>query len=139
MTKIAKEFKWEMSHRLPFHNGPCKNIHGHTYKVIIEIEGDIDVNLMVLDYYDVYKIMNPLIKMLDHSFMCDSEDDLMINFLKENNFKIVIIEGFSTAENIVEFFFSKIKDKFSEYNNIKKLKIRVYETEDVYAEREYEL
>ena len=26
--KIAKEFRWEIGHRLPEHFGLCKNIHG---------------------------------------------------------------------------------------------------------------
>jgi len=40
--KIAKEFKWEMGHRLPEHFGQCKNIHGHSYKMLVEFEGEID-------------------------------------------------------------------------------------------------
>ena len=27
-TTISKQFRWEMGHRLPFHEGLCKNIHG---------------------------------------------------------------------------------------------------------------
>ena len=40
--KVAKEFKWEMGHRLPEHFGNCKNIHGHSYKMIAEFEGEIE-------------------------------------------------------------------------------------------------
>ena len=39
--KIAKEFRWEMGHRLPEHFGLCKNIHGHSYKMIVEFEGEL--------------------------------------------------------------------------------------------------
>ena len=38
--KIAKEFRWEMGHRLPEHFGLCKNIHGHSYKMVVEFEGE---------------------------------------------------------------------------------------------------
>ena len=42
VMKIAKEFNWEMGHRLPEHFGKCKNIHGHSYKMMVELEGDLD-------------------------------------------------------------------------------------------------
>ncbi len=51
IMNISKEFNWDMSHRLPFHHGHCKNIHGHTYKLRVEIEGIMDKNGLVMDYY----------------------------------------------------------------------------------------
>ena len=74
--KIAKEFRWEMGHRLPDHFGLCKNIHGHSYKMIVEFEGELDKNQMVIDYYDVEKIINPIIEKLDHAFMINKEDKI---------------------------------------------------------------
>jgi 6-pyruvoyltetrahydropterin/6-carboxytetrahydropterin synthase len=139
ITKIAKEFKWEMSHRLTFHDGLCKNIHGHSYKVRVELTGELDENSMVLDYYDLHQIISPITEKLDHSFLCDKDDDLMLNFLKENNFRYVVMEKHTTAENMLEYFFDNTTDKFKKYDNIHKLKIRIYETEDVYAERQIEL
>ncbi len=41
-SRIAKEFHWEMGHRLPFHQGGCQNIHGHSYTMRVEIIGTID-------------------------------------------------------------------------------------------------
>ncbi|MFI5263969.1 MAG: 6-carboxytetrahydropterin synthase, partial [Candidatus Kapaibacterium sp.] len=29
LTRISKSFRWEMAHRLPFHEGGCRHIHGH--------------------------------------------------------------------------------------------------------------
>lgn len=139
LTKIAKDFIWEMSHRLTFHDGPCKNIHGHSYKLRVEIEGVLDKNSMILDYYDVEKIIKPLINQLDHAFLCDKDDKLMIPFLQENGFKYYIIDGFTTAENMVSFFIEKFKPEFSKFANLESLMIRVYETFDVYAERKVSL
>jgi len=36
--KIAKSFTFEAAHRLKDHNGKCRNIHGHSYRVVIEIK-----------------------------------------------------------------------------------------------------
>ncbi len=139
MFKVAKEFKWEMSHRLPFHDGPCGNVHGHTYKLRIEITGDKDENSMVIDYYDIEHAMRPIVERLDHSFICDSGDTLMIDFLKENGFRYNVMEGYSTAENIAEMILDEIFPEYGKFSRLKKIGIRLYETEDAFAEIEREL
>ncbi len=131
--KIAKEFRWEMGHRLPEHFGQCKNIHGHSYKMIVEFEGELDKNQMVIDYYDIEKIINPVIEKLDHSFMVNIEDKIVIEFLEKMNSKKVIVDFNSTAENICSYLLSEIK-KTSLPSNISSIKVRVYETQFDYAE-----
>ena len=73
--KISKEFRWEMGHRLPLHDGLCKNVHGHSYKLLIEISGEVNKNGMIIDFFDLSNIIQPLLDKFDHAFMC-SEDDL---------------------------------------------------------------
>jgi len=90
--KIAKEFRWEMGHRLPEHFGLCKNIHGHSYKMIVEFEGELDKNQMVIDYYDVEKIINPVIEKLDHSFMVNKNDKIVLELLDKMNSKKVVVD-----------------------------------------------
>ena len=137
--RIAKEFQWEMSHRLPFHKGDCKNIHGHTYKVRVEIEGDTDENGMIMDYFDMANIMNPVIHQLDHAFLVDDNDSVMLGFLASNNFKHVVMNKTTTAENIAAYILDIITPSFQQYRNIDLLKIRFNETSDVFAELEKKL
>ena len=136
--KIAKEFRWEMGHRLPEHFGLCKNIHGHSYKMLVEFEGELDKNQMVIDYYDVEKIVNPVIEKLDHSFMVNINDKVVLEFLEKMNSKKVIVDFNSTAENICSFLLSEIK-KCSLPSNISSIKVRVYETQFDYAEESLRL
>ncbi|KUG26756.1 queuosine biosynthesis qued, ptps-i [hydrocarbon metagenome] len=136
--KISKEFKWEMGHRLPFHSGKCKNIHGHTYKMRVEIEGDLDENGMVIDYYDVSEIISPMVEELDHSFMVKETDKEIIDFLDKLNSKKVVVPFETTAENITLHLLEKIKERINS-NRIKRIKVRVYETEKTYAEDEISL
>ena len=131
--KIAKEFRWEMGHRLPEHFGLCKNIHGHSYKMIVEFEGELDKNQMVIDYYDVEKIVNPVIEKLDHSFMVTEDDKIVLEFLEKMKSKKVVVNFNSTAENICSYLLSEIK-KCSLPSNISSVKVRVYETQFDYAE-----
>ena len=133
--KIAKEFHWEMGHRLPFHNGKCKNLHGHSYKCMIEFTGDPDKNGMVIDYYDVKKVIGPIIERLDHSFMVCKDDKEVIEALEKLNSQKVVVDFDTTAENICLYLLDKIKSS-SLPQNIKAVKVRVLETENTYAEEE---
>jgi len=131
--KIAKEFRWEMGHRLPEHFGLCKNIHGHSYKMLVELEGELDKNGMIIDYYDVEKIINPIIVKLDHAFMVNKDDKIVLEFLEKMNSKKVVVEFQSTAENICLYLLNEI-EKAHLPENVNEIKVRVYETAHDYAE-----
>ncbi|MHB8579763.1 MAG: 6-pyruvoyl trahydropterin synthase family protein [Ignavibacteriaceae bacterium] len=133
--KIAKEFNWEMGHRLPEHFGKCKNIHGHSYKMLVEIEGDVMENGMVMDYYHLKDAIEPLVDKLDHAFLAFEGDKVVIDFLIKMNSKKMIVNFQSTVENITRFFLDEIK-KSKLPQNIHKIKVRVCETPDDYAEEE---
>jgi 6-pyruvoyltetrahydropterin/6-carboxytetrahydropterin synthase len=136
--KIAKEFRWEMGHRLPEHFGKCKNIHGHSYLMVVEIEGEINEQGMVMDYYDLKRVIKPIVEELDHSFMVYEGDKEIIEFLEKMNSKRVAVPFQSTVENICLYCLNKIKDAGLP-ERISKLKVRIYETYDDYAEKEIEL
>jgi len=136
--KIAKEFRWEMGHRLPEHFGLCKNIHGHSYKMIVEFEGELDKNQMVIDYYDVEKIINPVIEKLDHSYMVNKDDKTVLEFLEKIDSKKVIVDFDATAENICLYLLNEISKSVLP-QNIFSIKVRVYETQFDYAEESMRL
>ena len=81
--KVAKEFKWEMGHRLPEHFGNCRNIHGHSYKMIVEFEGELNENEMIIDFYDIDRIIKPLVEKFDHAFMVNKNDKEVVEFLEK--------------------------------------------------------
>lgn len=136
--KIAKEFHWEMGHRLPEHFGKCRNVHGHSYHMIVEIEGELMSSGMVMDYYDLKKIVKPVVEEMDHAFMVHKEDTEIITFLEKLNSKKIVVDFHSTVENISLFVINKLKEaKFPA--NVKKIKVRIFETHDDYAETEMTL
>ncbi|MFA8342595.1 MAG: 6-pyruvoyl tetrahydropterin synthase family protein [Rhodothermaceae bacterium] len=136
--KIAKEFKWEMGHRLTFHEGLCKNLHGHSYKMMVEVEGEPDSDGMILDYYNLAKIINPILAELDHGYMIYSKDTRLIEFMQEFNSKHVVVDFEATAENMCGYFLNKIKEAELP-SNINKVTVLVYETEDTFAQDSLEL
>lgn len=137
--KISKDFRWEMAHRLQCHKGKCFNLHGHSYKLQVEFEGKVDVNTgMVLDYFEVKDIVAPIVDELDHTVIIWEKDSILIEKISELNSNHVIVPFETTAENLVEYFLDKIiKAKLPK--EIIKIKVRVCETENTYAENEIEL
>ena len=136
LTTIAKQFRWEMGHRLPFHEGLCKNIHGHSYEAQIVVTGETDEHGMVMDYFDMKTMVQPLIDKLDHCFLLDSSDTLMKEFFATNPMKVVEIDVPTTAENIAAYLLDHVVDQLPTGHSITHIKVRVYETEKTYAEVE---
>jgi 6-pyruvoyltetrahydropterin/6-carboxytetrahydropterin synthase len=131
--KVSKEFHWEMAHRLPFHSGRCKNLHGHSYKALVQFEGELNQNGMLIDFYDIFNVVNPIIDEMDHSIICDRNDQELIEIAKKINERIVIIDKPTTAENISIYIAERIlNSKLPE--NLKSLSVLVYETSDAFAE-----
>ena len=131
--KIAKEFRWEMGHRLQHHKGKCINLHGHSYKMIVEFKGKPNMDGMVIDYFDVKKIIAPIVDKLDHSVVISKDDTDLLEAVKGLGSDYVVIDYESTAENLCLYFIERIKETDLP-NNITQLKVRIMETENTYAE-----
>ncbi len=138
-VEIGKEFHWEMGHRLPFHEGGCRNVHGHSYQMRLSIVGELDENGMVVDYFDLRDIVEPIIESVDHAFLCDRSDSTMLRFLEENRMKHVVVPFPSTAENIAAWLLEQISEPLSRYEHLESIAIRLQETERTHAEVRREL
>jgi len=134
--KIAKEFRWEMGHRLPNHKGLCRNMHGHSYKMIVELEGEILQNGMIIDFYDLGLIIKPIIEKFDHSFMVNCKDKLLLDFLKKSKLKKVVVDYIATVENICNDFLNLISFRIKKngIKNIKIITVKIFETPNSFAE-----
>ena len=54
LLKIIRKFS--SAHHLPHYDGPCHNLHGHTWKVVFVIEGPVQANGMVHDFKVLKKL-----------------------------------------------------------------------------------
>jgi 6-pyruvoyltetrahydropterin/6-carboxytetrahydropterin synthase len=132
---IAKEFRWEMGHRLPFHSGHCRNLHGHSYRMRVAISGRPDDHGMVMDFYDLGAIVDPIVAMLDHAFICDSGDEVMQRFFRDYpDFKVVHVPFTTTVENICNWIADHLAAQLKRYPNLEQLEVRLYETATAFAE-----
>jgi len=101
--------------------------------MIVELEGEVEESGMVMDYYNLKKIVEPIVEKLDHAFMVYKEDKEIISFLEKMKSKMVVVEFRSTVENICKYFLGEIK-KANFPQNVKKVSVRIYETAEDYAE-----
>lgn len=69
---ITKEFTFDAAHYLTNYHGKCENMHGHTYKLHVTVEGEINKNGLVIDFITLKQIVNEkIIDKLDHSNLND--------------------------------------------------------------------
>lgn len=49
---------------------PCSNMHGHSFKIVLSLVGDLDPKIgWVMDYHEISQVMTPLLKQLDHKIL----------------------------------------------------------------------
>jgi len=74
--KVAREFHYDAAHRLPLvpEGHKCSRLHGHTYRLIVIIDGPVQDNGFVIDFADIDRHVETLLKAnLDHYYLNDVE------------------------------------------------------------------
>lgn len=112
--KISKEFTFPMGHRLYKHNGACRNIHGHNFRVIVGLKSPVlDENGMVMDFADLKQLSEVFLGQFDHALLLNKEDVDIADKLKEFGFKIHLSDVEPTAENFAKAMFNFLDDHLS--------------------------
>ncbi|WP_409299815.1 6-carboxytetrahydropterin synthase QueD [Peribacillus sp. SCS-155] len=123
---VSKEFSFDAAHHLHCYDGKCKNLHGHTYKVIFGISGFVDQRGLMIDFGDIKEIWKQDIEIfLDHRYLNET--------LPSMN---------TTAENMVVWIYEKmseaLKARENQYDGARVEFVRLYETPTSYAEAKRE-
>ncbi len=103
---------FDSAHYIPNHP-KCGRVHGHTYAVEVEVEGELR-NGMIVDFADLKSILRETLKKFDHR---------LINDLIEN----------PTCENLCLTLFEELRNKLRK-RNLNLVRVRVYENPDKWAE-----
>ena len=142
MTKVrvTKEFGFEMAHALWNYDGPCKNVHGHSYRLYVTVIGE-PINSqkdpkhgMVIDFGDLKKIVKAtIINKFDHSVVVSKEaPHHLLQNIEQMFEKYDVMDSQPTCENLVVDFASRLMEKLPE--NLKLFSLRLVETDTSYAE-----
>ena len=92
--EIMKSYRFEAAHSLPYLpvGHKCRNVHGHSYEIIVGVEGDLDDRGFVMDYAEISDAVKPLIAALDH-----------------RNLKDIFGHDKTTAENLALWFAQRLQ------------------------------
>jgi len=138
--RITKEFTFEMAHALWNYDGPCRNIHGHSYKMYVTVIGEPlndpenPKHGMVIDFTDLKRIVNQeVVNKLDHAFMISKKAPAQaIKNLEQMFEKQVFTDYQPSVENMLLDFAERIIKQLPE--NVKLYSLRLHETATAYAE-----
>lgn len=75
-VRLSKTFAFEAAHSLPtFPPGhKCRRLHGHSFRFDVIVEGEVDPALgYLLDYGDIKRVVDPIVKQLDHYHLNEIE------------------------------------------------------------------
>ena len=116
MTTVTKTVRFDAAHILTNHQGLCKNLHGHTYRVDVSVaQADGAGGDMVIDFKELKRIATETIcDRFDHAFMYStaSEGEREIAAVVEKHgMRTVALPFRSTAENLAKMFFEELREK----------------------------
>jgi 6-pyruvoyltetrahydropterin/6-carboxytetrahydropterin synthase len=97
MYELSVEQTFDAAHALRGYDGPCENLHGHTWRVQVMLSSaKLDKIGIVKDFREVKEALKSAIKDFDHANL----NDLAI-FKKQN----------PTSENLARIIFERLKKK----------------------------
>jgi len=124
MIRLTVQGGFSSAHFLRNYNGKCERLHGHNWKVQIEVSGNsTDSQGLLMDFTFLKQELNKVLETLDHKVL--NED---VEFFQKNN---------PTAENICRYIFENLKCSLNN-NNCKLTAVTVYETESSSCKLEIE-
>ena len=112
MYVLSTEASFDAAHFLTNYNGKCKNIHGHRWRVVLEIKGEAK-NGMVVDFNTIKKDLKELCDYFDHTFIVekDSLKKELFDLLNEE-FTLRVVPFRTTAENFSKYFYDELSKKY---------------------------
>ena len=129
MYKISKEFKFEAAHRLWHLPGdhPCKKLHGHSYRVEVEIgAGLLDDNGFVIDFGELKFFQQYLDNNWDHRTILMNNDPLKEQLSKD---EVVLMDKPTTAEYMAISFADTIALNIKDLiGGVVEINVTVWET-----------
>ena len=135
MTTVTKTVKFDAAHVLTNHQGLCKNLHGHTYRVAVSVAqsskgegGD-----MVIDFKDLKALAEEVVcDRFDHAFIYNTQSPgecEIAAVVERNGMRTVALPFRSTAENLARLFYNDLKARLPDLSSV-----TVWETADSCAE-----
>jgi 6-pyruvoyltetrahydropterin/6-carboxytetrahydropterin synthase len=74
---VRRRFRFEAAHRLPHHPGPCRELHGHSYELVVAVDRPVDpASGIAIDFADLKRIVREaVVDVADHRYLNDLLDN----------------------------------------------------------------
>ena len=77
-VRVTKDdLVFSAGHFITFDGDHCERIHGHNYRVAVEVEGELDENHYVFDFIALRDLTRALVDELDHRMLLPGESPLI--------------------------------------------------------------
>ena len=95
---VTRSFAFEAAHQLPWHQGKCRRLHGHTYRLEVSVEAPLDDNGVVLDFADLAAVVDAeVVDRYDHRYLNDLLDNPTAELLAAEVWKRLEAAGLHLA------------------------------------------
>jgi len=138
VVRVTKQFHFEMAHALLDYDGPCKNIHGHSYQLNVTVKGVVKTNTsdsdegMVVDFGIIKKIVKEwVVDVFDHALVLNERAKIDVSNFEFMN-KLIRVPYQPTCENMLVHFAKTIQDNLPSHIKLHSLFLR--ETNTSFAE-----
>lgn len=139
-VRVTKSFTFDMAHALFGYDGPCKNIHGHTYHLFVTLMGNViqPANSaeqgLVIDFGEIKEIVKThVVDHFDHALVLNQQAQYATQgFLSEHFEKVIRLPFQPSCENLFLFFKNIIREKIPQ--NVKLVRVKLTETPTSFAE-----
>lgn len=117
MYILKTEHSFDSAHFLAGYEGKCANIHGHRWRVEIEVQAEELINSgqldgMVVDFGDLKKDLKAVVDRFDHALIIEQGTmrELTLQCIKEDGFNVIESPARPTAENFAAHFYRTMKN-----------------------------
>jgi 6-pyruvoyltetrahydropterin/6-carboxytetrahydropterin synthase len=110
-TTVSRTFHFEAAHQLPWHEGKCRYLHGHSYRLQVTVAGPVGPNGIVIDFADLRAVVErEVIDRFDHRYLNDLMDNPTAELIAEQIYQrlgaagldVALVRLWETEDSMVE-------------------------------------
>lgn len=140
VIRLTKEFSFEAAHALEGYDGPCREIHGHSYRLYVTVRGCPAANDgnpkcgMVMDFGQLKRLVGEqIVSRFDHALVLrEAADDPLREQLAARFRNVVTVPYQPTCENMLDDFAWRLRERLPE--GVELFSLRLHETATSFAE-----